>query len=422
MLTPKRIVYRTLKRSFGQWKEQSNRHLDTLVSHTEEIDLRRALSYGEAGHDPGKWAEITGNMHRASMLLADSPHVKLLEQYQAIGEALFLWKNFKQTAYLKNAKECVQIIGHYFGQSTVEGILAQARSFVTLYERILTGNSTEVIFPSKEGHSPPGSLPVVRKTWTPNTVQIDDGMHRLATTWVLGRQKTMALVHPSLPTKLQSLVEEVAQTQGRTGLHQPIDSVEFDSSWTLVRRCNDRLNMMLRFLARYRHHLSELSVVDLGCSYGWFVAEFSKRGGNAVGVDIDPEALKIGQIAYGLRAEQLVKSDLKSFLDNCNRTYDVVLLLSTLHHFVLKPDFGSPEEILRRIDAITGSVLFLDTGQAHERWLHGSLSEWNNDFIIRFIKQHTSFNRVLPLGRDSDNVGSFQSNYGRTLFACVRNL
>jgi hypothetical protein len=119
----------------------------------KEIDLRRTLSYGEAGHDAGRWAELTGNMQRASLLLADSPHVKFLEQYLAMGETLVLGKKFEDTAYFKNAMECVKITGNYHGQSTVEGIMAQARLFITLYERIKTGNSLEVKYPSILGHT-----------------------------------------------------------------------------------------------------------------------------------------------------------------------------------------------------------------------------------------------------------------------------
>jgi len=64
-----------------------------------------------------------------------------------MGETLFLPQNFAQTAYYKNAMECVQITGNYFGQRTDEGITAQARAFVALYDRIIKNNSLEVKFP-----------------------------------------------------------------------------------------------------------------------------------------------------------------------------------------------------------------------------------------------------------------------------------
>ena len=144
MRTPKRLTHsRIIKWAYRKWKTQCDR----LPIRPEEIDLRRTLSYGEAGHDAGRWAELTGNMQGASLLLADSPHVKFLEQYLAMGKTLVLGKKFEETAYFKNAMECVKITGNYHGQSTVEGIMAQARLFITLFERIMTGNSLEVKFP-----------------------------------------------------------------------------------------------------------------------------------------------------------------------------------------------------------------------------------------------------------------------------------
>ena len=247
-----------------------------------------------------------------------------------------------------------------------------------------------------------------------------DGMHRLSIALALGRQKTRAVILPARPTRLQSLVAAVSQTQKLKELYQPIGGMEFDRSWTPVRQCHDRFEMMVKFLTANNDRLSELSVVVLGCPYGWFVSEFSKRGCFSVGMDINPKALRVGQVVYGLNAEQLEEGDQQRFLGDCDRTYDVVLLLSTLHHLTLNIGLDSVKEILKRIDGITGTVLFLDTEQSHERGYGDSLFEWDNEFIIQFIMQHTSFDHVIPLRVDSDNVGSLHDHYGRTLFACIR--
>lgn len=412
-----------LRRVYQECKKQGDKLYDIL--HTKEIDLRRAFIPGEGGFDAETWAEINGNPRRASMLLADSPHVKFLEQYVELGAEVFERRNFEQTPYFKNAIDCIRYTGGYFQQRTFEGLLQQAKSFVTLFERMMRGDSSEVKYRAAHAHSEPGSLPVVRKTWTPNTVQIDDGLHRLAAVWLAGRKSAKAVVlAPPIPTALQSLVGKVSQSFGERELyelHQPIDGVEFDGSWPLVRRCEDRLEMMLKFLSGRSLLKSELSVIDLTCSYGWFVAEFAKRRCHAVGVDANPAALKIGEIAYGLKTEQLVYSELLAFLTECDRKFDVVLLLSILQDFLPESDFGSAKEVLQRVDAITGSVLFFDTGQSHERWFRNSLPAWDDTLIIRFIQENTSFNRVIRLGVDSDNVGRFAKNFGRTLFACVRS-
>jgi hypothetical protein len=76
---------------------------------------------------------------------------------------------------------------------------------------------------------------------------------------------------------------------------------------------------------------------------------------------------------------------------------------------------------MKKVDAITGSVLFFDTGQSHEEWWRRTLPEWNDEFITEFVQRNTSFDQVIPLGRDADNVGRYANNYQRTLFACVRS-
>jgi hypothetical protein len=416
----KRSVPVGVKRPYWRLKSYIDRHYVNRPV-IREIDLKRTLVGGEAVYDPVSWAERTGDWERVSTPLPNSKYVQFLAQYRTLGEKVLDQKNFEQTGYFKNALRCVEVWGDYFGQRTHDGIRAQARSFITLYERIKKGDGSVVNFPSAKDHALPGWPPRVRETLTTNTFQIVDGHHRLAIAWILGDRKAKATVlRPASPSGLQSLVLKVNQTQGRRELYQPIDRLEFDQSWGLVRRCHDRFTMMLKFLNSCGYELSKLSVVDLACSYGWFVNEFSKRGCDATGIEADPTPLNIGRIAYGLRADQLVQRDFRTFLRGCGRTFDVVLLLSVLHYYPLKRASGIPEEVLREVDAITGSVLFFDTGQSHEEWWRQSLSQWNDKFIIDFIKDHTSFTRVIPLGRDSDNVGPYRTNYGRTLFACYR--
>ncbi len=386
------------------------------------VDLRKTLIGGEGPYDAGRWADATGDPRRASMPLHESPHVRFLEQYRAIGEALFERHLLEETRYFQNAVHAVRLCGSYFGHRTAEGIADQARSFVRLYERTARGDAAEVEFAHRRRHSAPASLPVVRETLTPNTFQVGDGHHRLAVAWALGRREVpAAAAGPRTPTPLQSLVLACAQTRGRRELYQPLATAEFDGSWSVVRRCDDRLAMMLEFLTAAGRQLGGLSVLDAACSYGWFVDAFARRGADAAGVDSDLSALKIGRIAYGLPPERTVHSDLQAFLAASGRTWDVVLLLSVLHHFVLNPKRGRAEDLLRMVDGVTGTCLFIDTGQAHERWWRGALREWDDGFVIDFIRRHTSFTRIVPLGTDTDYGGPYRQNYGRTLFACMRS-
>jgi SAM-dependent methyltransferase len=411
-----------LRRAYGRITYGRTRWRDLVRKiGVRTIDLRRTLMGGEGPFDAGPWAELTGEPRRASMLLSQSPHVRFLEEYRAVGERLFEWRHLRRTAYFQNAARAVEFCGSYVGHRIHEGIAEQAREFVSLYQRAAYADRTEVRFANTGAHSPAGSPPAVRETLTSNTFQVSDGQHRLAVAWMLGRREIRAAVvgRPS-PTTLQSLVLSHAQTQGRRELYQPIDSMEFDGSWTVVRQCEDRLAMMRSFLESEGRPIEGLSVIDLGCAYGWFVAQFAQRGAMATGVDTDAAALRVGPIAYGLRQDQLVQSEAMTFLTSCNRTWDVVLLLSLLHHFALGRNRATAEELLAQVDRVTGTCLFLDTGQSHERWWRGALPGWNGDAVAAFVRRHTSFSQVVPLGTDGDYAGRYRGNYGRTLFACTR--
>jgi hypothetical protein len=75
---------------------------------------------------------------------------------------------------------------------------------------------------------------------------------------------------------------------------------------------------------------------------------------------------------------------------------------------------------LDRLAAVTRRVLFFDTGEAHEVWTQPHLGEWTPANIASWLTSHPAFDEVVSLGTDSDGVGRFAGNYGRTLFACVR--
>ena len=385
------------------------------------IDLSRTLIGGDGFYKDLSWREITSDMPEVSRLLADSLHVKFLEQYQTMGERLFERKNLEQTQYFQSERRWARLTGRYFGQQTDEGLYADARAFVTLYERIKNGDWTEVSFSSNRHHSPSGTLPVVRPTLTPGTVQIVEGHHRLAIAWVLEQRKARVRVVAPKPTELQSLVLRVAETGGQRRLCQPIDRPEFDSSWELWPPCTDRLAMILNFLAENGAGLERLSVANLGCAYGWFVAALSERGYQTIGVDPDPAALKIGRLAYGVAVNQFVQSDLHGFVANCQRTFDVVLLSGGLYDSAQKSDSRTLAELLQRVDSITGRYLFLDTAQTYERWWRRAFPDWNEEALLRFLQQNTSFSQVVRLGSEAKKNPSGDARVAGTLLACTRS-
>jgi hypothetical protein len=159
--------------------------------------------------------------------------------------------------------------------------------------------------------------------------------------------------------------------------------------------------------------------LDVASSYGWFVAGMRDLGFVAAGVEHDELAVRCGTWVYGLEPGQVAVDDAASFLDTKVGRADVVSCFSFVHHLAIR-DEARAVRFVQGLDRATGSVLFLDTGEAHEVWLGGVLPEWDPPFIAEWLRQHTSFARVVPLGTDDDRGGRNGDNYGRTLFACVR--
>ncbi|TMF01723.1 MAG: DUF4118 domain-containing protein [Chloroflexi bacterium] len=54
-----------------------------------DIDLERTLIGGYNAFTAGEWADLVGEPRCASMMLGDSPHVRFLEDYRRLGEAVF---------------------------------------------------------------------------------------------------------------------------------------------------------------------------------------------------------------------------------------------------------------------------------------------------------------------------------------------
>ncbi len=384
-----------------------------------EIDLDRSLIWGSI-----HWAEVLGDLRWASTLLRDSPPVQFLETYRRAGDQIFASENIAKTAYYRNAEQYLRCTGEYFGYRTCEGIRARLRGFVSLYDRIRENDLSEVVFPLRDKHSPPGSLPVVYGTLTKGTVQILDGHHRLAIAWVLGQRRAKAVVLPSRATDLQHLIRTAALTRNRNQvvkeLYQPIDGPEVDGSWRLLRCCQEQLEMMVEFLDQRGYDLNGRSVLDMGCRYGWFVNALARRGCRSLGVDWNPAALKVGQIAYGLQREQVVQGDVLEYVRRCQETFDVVLLLSGTQGFIPGAEYLRLEELLQAIDRVTGSVLFLDIAPEGLGANPGDLAGWDEAQVGEFIRRHTSFSEVAAIGKASGRSEGNGAGAKRTLFACAR--
>jgi 2-polyprenyl-3-methyl-5-hydroxy-6-metoxy-1,4-benzoquinol methylase len=343
----------------------------------------------------------------------DGPHVDLLRRFDAERQDLLASAVLRNTAYVRNGMACVTATGDYFGAHDEEGVLAVAREFLAIAD----GERPS----SRPGRSAVGEPVRVRRIRHSDCFQVIDGQHRLALAVRAGIADVDVAVEPgATTTPLQDLVSSLSWTSGRRELYQPVDAPELANDWTLVRRCTDRLELMLDWLDGMGVGESGSTFLDIGACYGWFVAEMARRGFDARGVELDPNAIRLGEAAYGLESGQLTVGECSQFLRDMDKKFDVVSCFSVLHHFALGVGPCSAEDLIDLLDRVTGTVLFLDTGEAHEAWFRDLLPAWNTEHIAEWLHRSTTFREVVALGTDQDAVPPFEDNYGRTLFACLR--
>lgn len=380
----------------------------------EQIPIERLLIGQQAGYPLETWVSISGEQERISVPLGMSPYVQFLQAVKENPDRLHDDAFLMGTSYFRMALKCIEYGGHFMGAVSQEHVLDWMRSFYARYEGADEA-SGRVAFEHK-GRSAAQSPVVVTRIRHSDCFEIIDGHHRAAISHVRGEKFIPAVVSGKKLSVLQRLLLEVNQIND-IELYQPVDRLEV-SGWPAVRKCSDRYQMMQAFLVQLG--IQQGSVIDLACSYGWFLKQFKQHGFEVTGVDRDPEALGVARLIHGLNPDETHCQRVEDFLPKANRQWDVVLFLSILHHYALGLEPGKTAEMLGKLDNITAKVLFLDTGQNHEKWFRKKLASWDDQYIIDLIKQHTTFKQVIALGKDTDNEGKYKDNYRRTLFACVR--
>jgi 2-polyprenyl-3-methyl-5-hydroxy-6-metoxy-1,4-benzoquinol methylase len=377
-----------------------------------KLKLSKLLVGGVNRYSAATHARLTGDLRRPSTPVAASAHAEFLRAYREIGDAIFQPEQFAATSYYKWALECIELYGRYFSHTDAQDIVHKAKSFARMFDGERSG--THDRHESREG-----AAVEVRRIKFSDCHEIVDGHHRLSIAVVRGLDEYPCCILPTegALTPMQELVMDCEWMFGKRSLFQPISAPELES-WSVVRKCTDRLEMMLAWLAR--NGISSGSFLDIGSSYGWFVSEMSKRGFQAIGIDRDAALCTVGHLAYGIEQSANVVADATTFLRSCTRQYDVVCCLSILHHFVLGAETISAAEFIQLVDKITASVLFLETGECHERGLKRSLGGWSADYIRGWLRDHTSFSTIEILGTDGDSDGPLQGRHSRHLFACSR--
>jgi hypothetical protein len=349
-----------------------------------------------------------------STRLEDSFYDELLSSYDEKGEAALDEDNIRASGYFQRIHMAATLSGHYRGVDDVPGLVQVTREYLDRYRGLPVKY--------RPGRSRLGTLPRVRRIVGSDYYSVLDGHHRLAIEMHKGAQELDVVVAPgSTSTYLQKLLLDMSWLDGSRRLYQPVDFPEVQN-WPLMRKCHDRLGFMISYLDRtgMAPAGADLSYLDVGSCYGWFVSEMGKRGFAARGLEMDPLALELGPLVYGIDAAQITVGDCVALLSDPAQTADIVSCFSVLHHFVMGRGTSSAKELMRLLATRTGRVLFLDTGQAHESWFRWTLPEWAPAYIASWIKANSDFNRVEAIGVDTDGTGVFCGKFGRTLFACSR--
>jgi hypothetical protein len=198
-------------------------------------------------------------------------------------------------------------------------------------------------------------------------------------------------------------------------LYQPVLNQAINDNSAIIRGCQDRLDAMVAFCEnKFGSSLSEKSFLDIGSCYGFFVNAFNGLCSIATGIENGNKEFNMTRIFYPDISSQINKEDFTETIDGY-QNYDIVSLLSVLHSIIISDGADHAAEILRKIDAKTNDVLFIDMGQENELIYNSSMSGWNKDSIAQWVLNETSFDVCEPLIEDSD------PRFGRTLFACYRN-
>ena len=345
----------------------------------EVVPVDRLLLGGQSTLSGTEFAVLSCDLGWPSRKVIDGPHADLLRRASArpLSDEELLG-----TPYGRMARDAIAFTGRYFAARDDSEVVRVARRF-------LDGIGGVAAASDPMPHQTPVGDPIrVAPVRSSDCYQVIDGHHRVAACAVSGAETVSVRVkRVAVSTPLQDLLEQMSWTGGTRELYQPIEAPELETGWTQVRRCTDRLDKMVRVLDRLALP-QDAGYLDVASCYGWFVDRLTRLGFDGAGVERDRAAPLIGTLAYGLDPARITVADAEAFLSRADRTWEVVSCFSLLHHFALGRARLGAADLVRLLDRVTGRVLFLDTGQAHEAWFRDSLPEWDADHVAAFLTRH----------------------------------
>ena len=365
------------------------------------ISIDRLLVGGVERKSAATHARLLNSPRLPSTPISDSACAKLLNDYCARGDAILHPDLFTATAYWQHALACIRQYGHYCSHTDLAGVTEKARRFIEMFEgiRLDSANPHE---------SRAGSLVEVRRIAHSRCFEILDGHHRLAIAWKKGQTHFRCAVLPTEPslTPMQIMVMDSLWMFGKRRLLQPLPCPEL-RDWPVIRRCDDRMRIIDGWLRE--HAVAPGTFLDVGCGYGWFLAEMRKRGYRVRGIERDAAVGTIGVGAYGLR-DQIQFGDASVLLGEMDEPHDVVCCLGLMHdaHYDHAPI--SLTILLRELDRLAKHVLFIDGNICRNARMQPRPSP-----VVEALRQQTSFQYFDVLGADGDR------RQHRQIVACYRD-
>lgn len=382
---------------------------------TVSIPADRILLGSVAGIDASEFANLHDDVLWTSTPVGEGPHAELLRAAASNGFDSVFDKGvgaFDRSAYGRMAHSIVDSGRSFRGCRSMEDVESAAREYAELS---LAGDA------AYGGHSGSDAMIEVRPIADSDCYQLVTGTHDAARLVVAGSSHLEVIVTGTpVQTSMQHYLSNMSWLKADLKIYQPLDMPELASDWPLVRSCEDRWAKITSMLPLTGVDDGS-TYLDVGACYGWFMSQGETAGLRASGIELDPLAPELGQIAYGLDPKKWMTGDVTEILSGTDETWDMVSCFSVLHHFAIGNGSCSAEELMGLLDKATGKVLFFDTGQDNEKWFRERLKGWNPEFIRRFIMDNSSFDIVVDLGPDSDDTVPFHLNYRRNLFACMRS-
>lgn len=393
----------------------TTQHLcETIMLNATTVPVDKLLMGGECGLTSTAYATSVGDLTRPSRSVMTSPHLALLREAINWSQEDFQSEKFKLTAYYRNAAECLSKFGYYFPYiRSADQIWQAAYKFV---DETRTGR----IGSQPPGHSAVSSLVSVTPIVDSDCYNLFDGHHRTARAIYRGQTEIEVEIRDALASKtpIQTLLQQV-RWDSKGVLYQPLPFPELTKSWKLLRRCDDRAQMMVDFTKLRGVHGSYL---DLAAYFGYFCDKFYQAGFVSVGIELDPAAVLVGRYTYPhihLMSGNILETE------QITDKFDVVSCLSFLHHFIsgrIGQGKTAMPVFLKSLDTVCREVLFVETGESTEPWFKGRLSKWTDDDMIAAVLENTTFKTATKLGRDRDGelAGIGKGNYGRMMVAFTR--